>query len=153
MLIQPFNITSKGKLKLKTELDHLRTRYRQIVERLNNEVTSGDQEEVYYSVDLIEQVDVYNRINRLENVISHAKLMKFPSRQNKADIGSRIVIRNIDGGKHRLTLVSSVEADPFLDHISVESPLGQALLGKQPNDFIHVHTPGGDDTYVILRVT
>lgn len=44
------------------------------------------------------------------------------------------------------TIVGSAEADPFSGKISNDSPIAQALIGKQLGDQVIIATPGGDMT-------
>lgn len=50
------------------------------------------------------------------------------------------------------TLVGKLEANPQLGNISIESPLGQALMGKKVKDEVKVSTPGGVKEYTILKI-
>ena len=47
------------------------------------------------------------------------------------------------GTRRRYTLVGSVEAAPLDGKISDESPVGQALLGREVGDEVEVKTPSG----------
>ena len=42
-----------------------------------------------------------------------------------------------------LEIVGSMAADPAIGKISNESPIGEALLGRQVGDTVPVVTPGG----------
>jgi transcription elongation factor GreA len=50
-------------------------------------------------------------------------------------------------------VVSSFEADPNEDRISIESPLGQAMLGKKQRTEVEVRAPGGVMKYRIVRIS
>jgi len=50
-------------------------------------------------------------------------------------------------------LVGSYEADPAEDRISVESPVGRAVLGHKVRQDVEVHTPAGVTQYRILKIT
>jgi transcription elongation factor GreA len=49
-------------------------------------------------------------------------------------------------------LVGSAEANPAEGKISVESPLGKALLGAKPGEKVVVNAPGGEITFVIKAI-
>lgn len=49
-------------------------------------------------------------------------------------------------------LVSSYEADAKKNLISIESPIGKALIGKEEGDEVSVSTPNGSRTFGILKV-
>jgi len=50
------------------------------------------------------------------------------------------------------TLVTSLEADPSRGSISIESPLGRALVNRQEMEEIVVSTPSGQYSYTIQSV-
>lgn len=74
---------------------------------------------------------VDRRLAELENILKNSELIKAPSKtkRNLADIGATVLIES-GKQKDRFVLVSTLEADPVHGKISVESPLGRALLGK-----------------------
>ena len=57
-----------------------------------------------------------------------------------------------DGEEEEYTIVGSAEADPFSGKISNDSPIAQALIGKQLGDQVIIATPGGDMTVKITKV-
>ncbi len=55
-----------------------------------------------------------------------------------------MVISNLaSGARLAYLLVSSREASPTAGRLSVESPVGQALVGRRPGDEIEVQAPSG----------
>ncbi len=74
--------------------------------------------------------------------------------KDRVELGCRVVVREARSRRaHTLTLVSPGEADPERDHISTESPLGRALLGRRPGESITVHAPIGELQYHIIEIT
>ena len=57
-----------------------------------------------------------------------------------------------ESAKEEYTIVGSAEADPFSGKISNDSPIAQALIGKQLGDQVIIATPGGDMTVKITKV-
>ena len=53
----------------------------------------------------------------------------------------------------RYQIVGDLEADLQRGQISLSSPIGRALIGKQPGDEVEVKAPGGIRTYEILKVS
>ena len=49
-------------------------------------------------------------------------------------------------------IVGEDEADIKANRISYSSPIGKALIGKEPGEIVEVHTPGGIKRYEILDV-
>ena len=50
-------------------------------------------------------------------------------------------------------IVGVDEADVKLGRLSFSAPLARALIGKSENDTVTVHSPNGEKSYTILKVT
>ena len=62
-------------------------------------------------------------------------------------------IENLDTGEEvQYRLVGPYEADLAQGTISVTSPIGKSLIGKEPGDQLKVHTPGGIKNFEIIDV-
>ncbi len=73
---------------------------------------------------------------------------------DRAGYGSRLVVEDIDSGDElTYELAFSEEADPDKGQVSMNSPFGQAFLGRQVGDEISVNTPKGKRTYELLGLT
>jgi len=69
----------------------------------------------------------------------------------KVTIGTKVLVRINNQENDEFIIVESLEANPFLGKISVESPVGKALLGKSKEDIITVHS-ATKTTYKILKI-
>ncbi|MEW5994817.1 MAG: GreA/GreB family elongation factor [Candidatus Zixiibacteriota bacterium] len=58
-----------------------------------------------------------------------------------------------DGEEIEYTIVPPDEADVDHDIISVQSPIGAALLGKSVGDTVEIQVPAGVPRYEIVRIT
>jgi hypothetical protein len=70
-----------------------------------------------------------------------------------AGYGSEVSIEDLDTGewfKHRLMTVDAMDLEA--GHISIDSPLGAALLGKRRGEVISVETPRGRRSVCIARL-
>jgi transcription elongation GreA/GreB family factor len=70
-----------------------------------------------------------------------------------AGYGSEVSIEDLDNGdwfRHRLMTADAMELEA--GHISIESPLGAALLGKRRGETVSVETPNGRRTVCIARL-
>jgi Transcription elongation factor, GreA/GreB, C-term len=66
---------------------------------------------------------------------------------------STVRVRDRDEeGEEEYTMVRSAEADAALGLISVESPVGSALLGRRRGDEVEVQTPGGVRRFTVVDV-
>ncbi len=57
-------------------------------------------------------------------------------------MGSRVRVRDEDG-EEEFAVVAHIEADAIADRVSVESPLGRALLGRHVGERVRFRAPGG----------
>jgi transcription elongation GreA/GreB family factor len=72
--------------------------------------------------------------------------------QGKARLGARVVLQDERGRPAEYWLVPAGEANPPHGRISVESPLGRALLGKAPGEDVLVERPRGALEYKVVLV-
>jgi transcription elongation GreA/GreB family factor len=67
------------------------------------------------------------------------------------EIGDTVTIRDADGESDRYVLVDGkVRSRARNDWVSVSSPLGSALLGRSKGARVHVESPAGPTSYVIV---
>jgi transcription elongation GreA/GreB family factor len=72
--------------------------------------------------------------------------------EGKARLGARVKVSDEGGHEAEYRLVTPDEADPTHGAVSVESPLGRALLGKSAGDDVVVERPRGPVEYTIESV-
>ncbi len=100
---------------------------------------------------------IETQISQLESAISKAEIL--PGSSNGAEIsrsavGTRITVKDKDSGEViDYTLVDAREADIGLRRISIQSPVGQALLDLGAGEEVSVPTPKGTLMYVVENVT
>ena len=77
-----------------------------------------------------EQDRIEMRIRRLEAQLRGARLVTdMELRSDRIEIGHRVSARRAGGVERSYVLVSPLESDPRAGRLSIESPLGRALLG------------------------
>jgi hypothetical protein len=72
--------------------------------------------------------------------------------EGKARLGARVKLSDEEGRETEYRLVTPDEADPPNGSVSVESPLGRALLGKSTGDEVTVERPRGPVEYTVEAV-
>jgi transcription elongation factor GreA len=101
-----------------------------------------------------ERGHVEGRIKELEETLRAATIMddkKSPAL--KSGIGDSIVLNDLASGEElRYMIVDPREVNPSKGKISVASPLGKALLGKQDGQVVEITAPVGKLRYRILRI-
>lgn len=143
-------LTQNGLLNLNKELDSLKNKLPKAIERLTRAREQGDLSENSEYAAAKEELDNLNsRILELERNIQQAQVVS-GNNGGTIDIGSLVTVE-VDGIKREFTLVGSLESDPINGKISIESPVGKALLGKKIGDQVKLN---GDveATYKIVTI-
>jgi len=146
-------LTEEGLKKLKAEYDDLiGAKRKEVTEKIARAREFGDlSENSEYDTAREEQSFIEGRIMELEEILSHAKVIEEePKIAGTVGIGSRVRV-HIDGEDDEFVIVSSVEANPMEGKISVESPVGKALMGAKVGDEITVSSTI-KATYKILDI-
>jgi len=150
-----FQTTAEGFAKMKAELDDLKgpTRHR-IAEAIREAKSHGDlRENAAYHEARLNQRRLESRIAELEKAVLMAKVIARPENEKGAHLGSRATLLDEEfGDEFVVTLVGAFEADAAENKISLTSPLGEALLGKEAGASIEVVAPAGRQTYKIVSV-
>lgn len=83
----------------------------------------------------------------MDAAVSPAEVRDDPS---IVELGDEVEVTHEDGEQERYVLVLPIEIAADRGHVSVESPLGRALLGCRVGDQVAVVAPGG--TYEVTIV-
>lgn len=140
-------LSKEGYEKLDKELRDLKTRgRREIAEEISEARAKGDlSENAEYDAAKEAQGHLETRIAELENTLATASIIDEKNIDtSKVYLLSTITILNKKTNKEmKYSLVSKDEADFKAGKISVESPIGQAILGKEIGDVVEVKVPAG----------
>ncbi len=151
-LNEPVLLTPEGLEKLKRDLEVALKRRADAGERLKEAFQPGDIEDNPEYEQAKEEVGVLdNRIYELQEMIGRAQIIK-ESHSSVAGPGSTIDVVDAEGSSETYHLVGAVESDPSAGRISVESPVGRALVGKKKGDKITVSVPLGTLTLTVKAV-
>ena len=139
---------------LQKELEHLKTAKRkEVAESLEYSKGLGDlSENAEYHEAREMQANIEDRIKKLEEILQSAVIV--PEKHGSTvSVGSVVtVLKADDKRKQVFTLVGSEEVDAANGKISVHSPLGSALMGKQKGETAQFQSPRGVTHYTILEV-
>ena len=141
---------------LKKELEHLKTvRRKEVAESLEYARSLGDlSENAEYQEARDMQAAIEERIGHLEQIIKEAKIVATDKRGDIVGLGSVVSIQK-DGDKEsrEYTIVGTEEENIHEHKLSYLSPLGEALMGKAKGESFSFETPGGKQTYKVLKVS
>lgn len=153
-MVQSHQVTVEGLEKLNEELKKLRTVDRQVtVKRMAAARELGDLSENADYHDAREQLAfIEGRIQELEQTIKHAQVVTAKAGGSEViQIGSKVVLQ-MDKQSVSYELVGANEGDPAAGKLSMESPVGSALIGRKAKEQVSVATPGGTIQYIITSV-
>ena len=144
-MIKEYKLTQKGKETFEKELDFLKTTKRdEIAEKIEIARSYGDlSENAEYDEAKNDQAKVENRILEIEHILKNAVIIEDID-TGKVRIGAKVTVTNLNTNTdYEYEIVGSNEADPLHGKLSDESPVGKALIDKEPGDIVHVETPSG----------
>ena len=150
-------ITPDGFKKLQEELNRLISEERpRIIKMIEHARSFGDlSENAEYETAKDRQGFIEARIQELKSKVARAEVIdpeKLP-RKDRVMFGVRVRLEDIETGNTvTYQLVGPDESEPERGLISVASPIGRALLGKQVDDEARVQTPGGIREFLILDI-
>ena len=141
---KPVLLTKDGIVKLERELDELRTvRRSEVAERIKYAKDFGDiSENAEYEEAKNEQGMVEGRILVLENMLRNVVVIQEGGGEGVISVGSSVEVKD-EFGKQTFTIVGPAEVDVAAGRISLESPVGKALLGHTVGDEVEVQSPSG----------
>ena len=146
-------VTADGYAELCSELEVLRgVRRAELTDRLRQAHEERDAESpVLYEL-LEEHAQLAQRIAELEAQVARARVAR-PTRDGSAGIGSRVRVRHADDGQVAdYELVGVIESGIGNGRVSVDAPVGRALVGRRRGDTVVAETPRGAVRLEILGV-
>lgn len=153
----PQYLTVKGLEDLETRLKYLKdVRRPEVAERLRQALEEGGDltENAEYEDAKNEQAFVEGEIMRLDGILSSAQVIE-ETKGKKDSVKVGVVVTVVEEGtkdKEVYHLVGSAEANPQEGKISVESPLGKAILGAKVGDKVQVNAPEGAITFIVKAI-
>jgi transcription elongation factor GreA len=149
-------MTPEGYQKLKEELDRLiKIERPKNIQDIAEARAHGDlSENAEYHAAKERQSFIEGRIKELQAKLSMADVID-PSKINQSRVafGATVKVLDIEAdNEYEFTLVGPEEADVKKGKISISSPVGRALLGKEVGDIAVVKAPARTIEYEILEI-
>ena len=150
-------LTQKGYEKLKEELDFLKhDKRRQVAKQLEKARAMGDlSENAEYDAAKEAQAYLEKKIRELEDKLSRARIIEHENiPRDKVYVGAKVKLLDKDTDEVlEYLMVSPPEADYAQNKLSMESPIGKALMGLKVGDVVQIKVPAGLLTYQILEIS
>jgi len=140
---EKFYLTKEGLERLKKEYQELK--------KLRESKTRGEIPKILHSEDLNPEYFSLQedlsflefRIAELETILKNTQLIKAPPKEKQSivGLGAIVTLEESDGQINEFMIVGTLEANPNEGKISLESPVGKALLGKRVGDEVLITSP------------
>lgn len=148
-------ITAQGAQRLREELEQLwrveRPRVTQAVAEAAAQGDRSENAEYTYGKRRLREIDRRVRFlrKRLEGMVI---VDQPPSDTSRVFFGAWVTLEDESGQEVRYRIVGPDEFDMEPGYISMDSPLGRALMRKTLDDEVSVEVPGGVKRYVIIDI-
>jgi transcription elongation factor GreA len=150
-------VTEEGLVKLKEELEQLRTVERPLISRMIADARDkGDlSENAEYAAAKEAQGMLEMKISKLEDVVARSRIID----ESKIDtstvrILNKVKIRNkVNNSVMEYQLVPESEANLKIGKLAVNSPIAQGLIGKKVGETVEVKVPSGVIPFEIISIS
>ena len=153
---KPTHLTKEGLKHYQEKLEYLKgEKTMEIIKRIEIARGFGDlSENSEYDDAKREQQENEAEKHRIEEILKNYVLIdENDLNTDVVRLGQCITLYDFDFDEDvEYYLVGSTEADPLAGKISIESPVGQAILGKKLNDIVEVETLDGIAKYKIVNI-
>jgi transcription elongation factor GreA len=149
--------TKQGLEKVRSQLRRLqRVERPENIRAIEEARSHGDiSENAEYHAAKERQSFLEGKINELKSVLGKAEVIDIAGEPGEWVVfGRTVVLYSIEADDEvTYQLVGPYESDPEKGRISVTSPLGQSLIGRQVGDEVQAKTPGGIQEFEILAIS
>lgn len=150
-------VTQEGLDKLKAEIDQLQNVERPAISKAIGEaIDKGDiSENAEYDAAKDAQGMLEAKISQLKGVLASCRVIdESQIDTSKVQMLNKVTIKNRKtNSTMTYSLVSDSEADLKLGKLSINTPIGKALMGKVKGDIVEVKVPAGIMEFEIIDIT
>ncbi len=148
-------ITAEGEKRLKAELHQLwKVERPQVTQSVTEAAAQGDRSEnaeYIYGKKRLREID--GRVRYLSKRLEEMTVVSEPpTNQDKIYFGAVVTLEDQDGNPFKYKIVGPDELDPQKGHISIDAPLGRALLSKEVDSEIEIESPQGHKVFYVLAI-
>jgi len=148
----PIPFTAAAYQKLQDEQVRLNIDREAIMKRVQVAREMGDlSENGAYKYGRMELADTNRRLREVNQLVQAGQVVVAAKHSVTVQFGSTVTL--LQGKKEvSYVLVSLHESDPLHGKLSMESPIGSAILGKKVGEIIDVEIPTGKISCTILKI-
>jgi transcription elongation factor GreA len=148
-------ISIEGYRRLEKELERLKQERPAVIQAIKEAREEGDlSENAAYDAARERQGMLEAKITHIESRMAQFQVIDINAMGgDKAIFGATVELEDLDTGERKIyTLLGPDEADYATGSISIQSPVGRALLGKEAGEEISVDAPRGRISYELLSI-
>ena len=148
-------ITPEGAAELKRELDHLwRVKRPEVTRAVAEAAAQGDRSEnAEYIYGKKQLAEIDRRVRFLRKRLDGMRIVaEPPAGADRIYFGAWFEIRDDRGKTATYRVVGPDESDKAKDYLSMDAPLGRAVMGKSLNAVVEVSTPDGTRQFEITAI-
>lgn len=149
-------LTKQGFEQLRSELEYLKTKKRrEVADALERARAHGDlRENAEYDAAKLAKQQLEARIHLLEEKLAKAQVVEVTDAPtDKIYFGTTVDLKNQKTNSDvTFTFVAEDEADISKGKISIQTPIGKALLGHTAGDVVEVNVPAGLISFKVIRI-
>ncbi|MCB1648770.1 MAG: transcription elongation factor GreB [Pseudomonadales bacterium] len=148
-------VTVEGEKRLRDELDYLWRQERpRVTQQVSDAAALGDRSEnaeYIYGKKRLREID--RRVRHLRKRLEVLTVVdRLPTDTSRIYFGAWVTVEDEAGKEHRFRLVGPDEIGEHAGYISIDAPLGRALLGKSVDAEISIRSPAGRKEWWVLEV-
>lgn len=148
-------VTKEGYSKIVREIEEREgiTR-KEIADEIDKARQQGDlSENAAYKAAIEAKEFNENKIEQLKEQLANSEIIEW-NNLSTVGIGKKVELEN-SSNKNTVvyTIVGHNEADPIMRKISLDSPIGEAIVGKKVGDKVTVNTPSGEIVFTIKKIS
>ena len=147
-------LTKSDVKKIEDEIEYRRVKLReQLLADVKEARAHGDLSENFeYHAAKREKNRNDSRIRYLERMLKNAEIIDDSSKEDEVGINNTVTICfEEDKEEEKYKLVTSVRTDSLNGLISIESPLGKAILGHKAGDRVFVELSENNGYYIVIK--
>ena len=148
-------ITAEGEGVLKDELHQLwKVERPEVTQSVSEAAAMGDRSEnaeYIYGKKRLREID--RRVRYLSKRLEEITVVTGPPEDiDKIYFGATVTLEDDQQQAFRYRLVGPDEIDPQRGYISIDAPMGRALLGKEVDSEIEIESPIGQKSYHVVAI-
>ncbi|MBW2733263.1 MAG: transcription elongation factor GreB [Deltaproteobacteria bacterium] len=148
-------ITPAGYRKLAREMDYLwRDERPRVTQQVSDAAALGDRSEnadYIYGKKRLREID--RRLGFLGKRLDVLTVVQATAEQlGRAFFGAHVTVEDEEGQRATYQIVGPDEVEPAERRISINSPMGRALLGKGEGDEVRVRRPKGEGVFEVVAI-